>query len=88
MLNKYQWENYLLSGGNKIVTIFQDFLNCENLDKFTSTIKTLVNDFCPDKNRGVELEKRLNKKEQEGNPLALSFIAYKSKRHCFCSAVN
>ena len=43
MLNKYQWGNYLLSGGNKIVTVFQNLLNCENLDKFTSTINTLVN---------------------------------------------
>lgn len=60
MLNKYQWKNYLLSGGDKIVTVFQDFLNCKNLNNFTSTIKKLVNNFCPDELRGIELEEEIN----------------------------
>lgn len=60
MLNKYQWKNYLLSGGDEIVTGFQDFLNCKNLNNFTSTIKKLVNNFCPDELRGIELEEEIN----------------------------
>lgn len=89
MLNKYQWGNYLLSGGNKIVTVFQDLLNCENLDKFTSTINTLVNNFCPNEFRGIRLEQEID--ELIINPLLnneLSSLFEPNKKYTIKSALN
>ncbi len=89
MLNKYQWENYLLSGGNKIVTVFQDFLNCENLDNFTSTLKTLVNSFCPNEFRGIELEQQID--ELIINPLVkneLSSLFESNKKYTIKSTLD
>lgn len=59
MLNKYQWENYISAGGKEIVSIFQDFLDFKDLEKFPNTINMLVNNFCPDKSQGEELKKGL-----------------------------
>lgn len=52
MFNEYQWENYLKAGGDKIVKLFESFLNEDfknikiNSD-FFDTIKRLHEDYCP-----------------------------------------
>lgn len=59
MLNKYQWQNYLVSGGEKTVKIFEDVLEYKNVFEYASKIKELVSVYCPFDFRCDRLEEDL-----------------------------
>lgn len=48
---QYQWNNYLKSGGSKLVELFQDILNGDTtkFSKFNNKIRRLHSMFCPSK---------------------------------------
>lgn len=42
MFNKYQWNDYVQSGGRKIIKIFEDMLNFKNMEEYILTVRSPI----------------------------------------------
>lgn len=66
MINKFMWDTYLKSGGDKIVELFQKNLSGEYSEDYAIQIRRMVSKYCPMESALDELEcqlKRINVNE-------------------------
>lgn len=87
MFNTYQWENYLKSGGNKVIKIFEDIHELKGTNEFCETMYKFHKCYCPETYTNMEVKKEISRfftdlKKERIFPFFEENVEYDSKSGC------